>query len=79
MNQKRIKVTWPNGNASFYESIVACSRALGITTTTIHSYLRGGAPMKCKFEYTDMTGEEELLRKVMNIDPVVRAEDIEGD
>ena len=75
MNKRCIKVTWKNGTTSYYESIVACSKALGLTTATVHNYLRGGAPMGIVFSYCDISGEEQLLREVMNVNPVVRLDE----
>lgn len=71
MRAKIIKVEWPNGSVSRYNSIVACSNALGISKASVHNYLNGKVTMGIKFSYDTMTGEEKLLREVMNIDPVV--------
>ena len=71
MRAKIIKVEWPNGSISRYDSIVACSNALGISKASVHNYLRGKVTMGIKFSYDTISGEEKLLREVMNIDPVV--------
>ena len=75
MKKRRIRVDWPNGSTSYYESISACAKSLGITTASVYNYLRGKRVMGIKFSYSDMTGEEELIRQVMQINPVVRIDD----
>lgn len=73
MNKRCIKITWTNDTTSYYESIVACSNALGLTPATVHNYLKNGmGPMGIRFQYYTMTGEEQLLREVMQKDPIVR-------
>ena len=76
MKKRRIRVDWPNGSTSFYESISTCAKSLGIANMSVYNYLHGGTiPMGIKFSYSDMTGEEELLRQVMQINPVVRIDE----
>lgn len=72
MKKRRIRVDWPNGSTSYYESISACAKSLGITNMSVYNYLHGKCVMGIKFSYSDMTGEEELIRQVMQINPVVR-------
>lgn len=72
MNKRVVKIEWPTGSVSYYESVIACANALGITKATVNNYLHGNAPMGIKFSYASMTGEEALLREVMNIDPVIK-------
>ena len=72
MNKRVVKIEWPTGSVSYYESVIACANALGITKATVHSYLRGKAPMGIKFSYASMTGEEQLLREVLQVNPVVQ-------
>lgn len=75
MRKRVIQVTWPTNQTSYYESVVACAAALGITKATVNNYLHGYAPLGIKFEYSTMTGEEQLLREVMNVNPVVRLDE----
>lgn len=75
MRKRIIKVEWPNGSISRYNSIVACSNALGISKASIHNYLNGKITMGIKFSYDTISGEEELLRNVLNVNKVIRIDD----
>ena len=75
MKKRRIRVDWPNGSTSFYQSVIACAKSLGISTMTVHNYLKDHCVMGIKFSYSDMSGEEELLRQVMQINHVVRIDE----
>lgn len=72
MRARIVKVEWPTGSVSYYESVIACANALGITKATVNNYLHGKAPMGIKFSYASMTGEEKLLREVLQVNPVVQ-------
>lgn len=75
MNKKKIKVTWINGSVSYFDSIISCAESLGITTTSVQNYLKGSGPIGSKFEYVKMSGEEQLLRHTLKINPVVRIDE----
>lgn len=72
MKRKIVRVIWPNGTKSHYSSIQTCATSLGLNRTSVYNYLRGKCPMGIRFEFAEMTGEEELLREITKIDPVIR-------
>lgn len=73
MKKRCIKVTYPNGTHSYFESVKACADYLDLTKPTVHNYLNGKTKiMGIKFEYYSMTPEENLLREVTQFNAVIK-------